>query len=79
MRNEITSIKESYPDIRKLITEELIFESETELTSDLVRNLKNKKTQIINYMENKFKESFNFDANQALRNWRILEDSMINA
>jgi len=44
VRNEIKNIKESYPDIKKLITEDLIFESETELKSDIVRNLKNKKT-----------------------------------
>ena len=78
VRKEIDSIKESYPDIRQLITEELIFESEKELTNEIIRNLKNRKSSIITYMEDKFKEIFNFDANGALRNWKILDDGIIN-
>ena len=78
VRTEINEVKDSYPDIRQLITEDLIFESEKELTNNIVRNLKNRKNSINSYMIEKFTESFNYNANGALRNFKILDDDLIN-
>ena len=49
-------------------------EIETEMISNLKSSLKNKSSNILNSMIERFQKEFNLDASGAVRNWKIYED-----
>ena len=78
LKSVILELRDSFEDLRPLISEELIESFIKDLIFDAKKSLRHKKFYISEYLFENFKSRFDVNENGVRRNWRQIEDSEID-